>query len=150
MEAELLTDTVGDSKGDSDDSESPLFIAKLLDECFPYYLSIGMTYDQYWNDDPNLVKAYRKAEEIRSHRRNVEMWIEGRYVYDGIMRLIPSLNAWKPKEPLPYMDEPYPLSKEESEQRRLREEKRKQDEIKAKMQAFAVAYRNRNEEQKNE
>ena len=28
---------------------------------FPFFLSIGMTYDQYWNDDCLLVKYYCKV-----------------------------------------------------------------------------------------
>ena len=98
-----------------------------------------MSYEEYWNGDPSLVVAYRKAEEIRSHRKNWEMWMNGRYTYDAIMRLIPSLNMWKPKEPIDYMEEPYPLTRKEYEERMQREEKRKQDEIKEKLKAFAMA-----------
>lgn len=140
MGKELLNeDSIADD-GDSSSDESPFF-SKAFDEAFPYYLSLGMTYDQYWNDNPLLVIAYRKAEDIRSHRRNWEMWMEGMYTYDAIRRLIPSLNMWKPKEPIEYMEEPYPLTKKEYEDRIRREEKRKQDEIKDKMMAFAMAHK---------
>lgn len=149
MGSELLTEDPEQlNEGDSDD-ESPFLISKFLDDCFPYYLSLGMTYDQYWNDNPELVVMYRKAEEIRSHRKNWEMWMNGRYTYDAIMRLVPSLQMWKPKEPIQYMEEPYPLTRKEYEERMAKEQKRKQEEMRAKMVAFAKA-QNEKRKQKEE
>lgn len=152
MGSELLTEEDSNADdGDSEHSESPFLILQILEDCFPYYLSLGMTYKEYWNGDPTLVIAYRKAEEIRSHRKNWEMWMNGRYVYDAIMRLIPSLNVWKPKEPIEYIEEPYPLTRKEYEERMAKEEKKKQEEIKEKLKAFAMAQnkKRKKEEQDN-
>lgn len=146
MGSELLTEDAVANEGDSDKSESPFLIAKMLDDCFPYYLSIGMTYDEYWYGDPSLVVAYRKAEDIRTHRKNWEMWMNGRYVYDAIIRLIPSLNMWKPKEPIEYMKEPYPLTRKEYEEMVKKEEKKRQDEMREKLKAFAIAQNARRKE----
>lgn len=137
MGSELLNEDSTANEGDSDDSESPFLIAKMIEDCFPYYLSLGMTYDEYWYGDPSLVVAYRKAEDIRAHRKNYEMWMSGKYTYEAVARLIPSLQLLKPREPMEYMKEPYPLTKKEYEERMAREEKAKQEEIKAKMMAFA-------------
>lgn len=140
MGSELLTSS-DDQGGGSDETESPLFISKMFDDLFPYYLSIGMTYEQYWLGDPELVRMYRKAEEIRAHRRNNELWTQGRYVYDAIMRLVPSLNALKPKEPIEYMDEPYPMTRKEYENMIKRKERKKMEEMRNKMLERARANR---------
>lgn len=137
MGSELLTEEEQTNEGDSDNSESPFVIAQYIEDCFPYYLSLGMSYDEYWYGDPTMVVAYRKAEDMRTHRRNWEMWMNGRYTYDAIASMIPSLQIIKPREPLPYTKEPYPLTKKEYEERMEREEKKKQEEIMAKMMAFA-------------
>lgn len=139
MGSELLTEDATTNEGDSDNSESPFLIAKMLDDCFPYYLSIGMSYDEYWNGDPSLVRAYRKAEDIRTHRKNWEMWMNGKYIYDAIGRLVPSLQLLKPRDPLAYVEEPYPLTKKEYEEKVQKEEKKRQDEMKEKLKAFAIA-----------
>ena len=144
MGSELLTEDLDNiNEGDSEEAESPLLISRMFDECFPYYLSLGMTAEQYWDGDPELVKAYRKAEDIRTHRRNTEMWIEGRYIYDAMCCLIPSHNMWKPKQPLDYLREPYPLTKKEVEDMKLREMKRKQDELREKIKANMLALKNK-------
>lgn len=140
MGSELLTENEEELNEGVSDEDAPLSISKMLDDCFPYYLSLGMTYEQYWDGEPRLVIAYRKAEDMRSHRKNWEMWMNGRYTYDAIMRLIPSLNMWKPKEPIEYIEEPYPLTRKEYEERIAREERKKQEEIRAKMLAFAQAH----------
>ena len=43
-----------------------------FEELFPYYLSLGMTEEQYWDKDCRLVIFYRKAEELRTSRKNQE------------------------------------------------------------------------------
>ena len=153
MGKELLTEDSNVNDGDSSLEESPFLLAKVLDDAFPYYLSLGMSYEEYWDGDPSLVIAYRKAEDMKAHRRNWEMWMNGRYVYDAIMRMLPSMQLWRPKPPLDYMTEPYPLTRKEYEERIQKEEKRKQEEIRDKMLAFASAYKSKNAkvgEKKNE
>ena len=84
-------------------------------ELFPYYLAIGMTYDQYWNDDPTLVKYYRKADEMRSERRNEELWLQGMYVYEALCDVSPVLHAYAKKgtKPQPYSEKPYAITEKQ-------------------------------------
>ena len=107
--------------------------------CFPFYLSIGMTYDQYWNDDCLLVKYYREAFDIRKKRENESLWLQGAYIYDALCAVSPVLHAFAKAgtKPLPYPDTPYPLTKKESEE--IEETKRKVDRQRAKIMFEAWA-----------
>ena len=69
----------------------------IFNEAFPYYLSIGMSYELYWHGEPYLVKAYREADEMRIDRMNYEKWLQGLYVYQGIAALQPILNPFSKK-----------------------------------------------------
>lgn len=73
-----------------------------------------MTYDQFWNDDCLLVKAYREAEKLRNERRNEELWLQGMYVYEAVLCVSPVLRAFAKKgsRPLPYPTKPYAITKE--------------------------------------
>lgn len=86
-------------------------------EVFPYYLSLGMTYEQFWEGDPSLVKYYRKADEIRNERRNQELWLQGMYIYEAICDVSPILNplAKRGTKPHPYSTRPYPLNEKQRE-----------------------------------
>ena len=92
-------------------------------KAFPYYLSIGMTYDQYWNDNPCLTRYYREADEMRNERRNQDMWIQGMYIYEALCDVAPIMNGFAKKgtKPHPYTDHPYALT----EKQRKREEEEK-------------------------
>lgn len=85
---------------------------------FPYYLSIGMTYEQYWNGDPSLAKAYREAEKIRKRRKNEELWWQGMYVYEAICDAAPIFRTFAKAgtKPEPYSKRPYPIDKEMADQ----------------------------------
>lgn len=54
-------------------------------ELEPYYLAIGMTHEQYWDDDPWLVQTYKKAHENMVEMRNQELWMQGLYNYHAFM-----------------------------------------------------------------
>ena len=81
-------------------------------EMFPYYLSIGMTYDQFWNDDPTLVKYYRKSAEIKAEKRNQELWLQGMYIYEALCDVAPILQAMAKKgtKARPYPEQPYAIT----------------------------------------
>jgi hypothetical protein len=96
-----------------------------FNEVFPYYLSIGMTYEQFWEEDPILCKYYREAEELRNEKKNQELWLQGMYIYEAIADLSPILHAFAKKgtKAQPYPDAPYPITKKQRERIRLEKEK---------------------------
>lgn len=104
-------------------------------DAFPFYLAIGMTYDQYWNQDCTLVKYYRKANEIRKDQINNQMWMQGAYIYEAIMDLVPALNPMtKPGiKPQPYLSKPLPRTTKDAIEQKKAEEAEQYEAIKNKM-----------------
>lgn len=87
---------------------------------------LGMTPEQFWDGDPALVKAYRKADELRKERKNEELWLAGAYVYEALMHTIPiTLTPFSKSkvDPGKYPDRPYPLSQQAAE--KIEEERQK-------------------------
>lgn len=102
-------------------------------------MSIGMTYDEFWHGDVNMVRAYRKAQELRDKRRNQEFWLQGMYVYEAICDVAPVLHAFAKKgtKPEPYVKEPYPITEADIREREEREARIRQERVKAQFAAFA-------------
>ena len=106
---------------------------------FPYYLSIGMTPEQYWDGDSMLAKYYRKGDELRRKRRNEELWLQGMYIYEALCDVAPVLHAFAKKgtKPVPYPDHPYALTvndrKEEEQIKEQREREKARRYMEAKM-----------------
>ena len=119
---------------------------------FPYYLSIGMTEEQYWDGDCELVKYYREAEEIRKERMNQEAWLQGMYVYDAILRISPVLHAFAKKgtKPKPYVDHAYPITKKEVMSANVEKEKAQSQKGLLYMQTFMRQNNNRFQENGSE
>ena len=103
-------------------------------------MSIGMTYDEFWDCDVSLVGVYRKAAELRDRRRNQELWLQGMYIYEALCDASPlfrfSMKGGTIK-PEPYVKEPYPVTESEVREREERETRLKEERLKAEFAAFA-------------
>ena len=128
MDSELVSSSLSATEGSGHkDSLSSFTYTEKFYELFPYYLSIGMTPEQYWDGDSTLVKYFRKAEELRNEKRNQEMWLQGMYFYEALCDVSPILHAFAKKgtKPVHYSSKPYALNEkqikrdEEEKQRKL-------------------------------
>lgn len=95
---------------------------EVFNEAFPYYLSIGMSYELYWYGEPNLVKAFREADEMRVDRMNYEAWLQGLYVYQAVGALYPVFNPFsKQKKAEEYLKEPIVITERARNQKAMEE-----------------------------
>lgn len=140
MVSESLSSTEG-SGGDSTTASLFTYTEK-FNELFPYYLSIGMTEEQYWDRDCMLVVAYRKAEEFRISRRNQEMWLQGAYFYDALCRVSPILHAFAKNgtKPISYLSEAYPLTENQVKRQEEKYAKSVYDKGKKLMEGFMISH----------
>lgn len=107
-------------------------------------MSIGMTYDEFWNQDVSLVLYYREAQELRDRRRNQEAWLQGMYFYEALCDASPLFRTTFKKgtiRPEPYVKEPYPITATEVREREEREAKVKEERMKAQFALFAEQMR---------
>jgi hypothetical protein len=124
LDSELVSDSLSATEGSEHNSSLPvLTYTERFYELFPYYLSIGMTYEQYWDGDCTLVKYYRRAEELRNEKRNQELWLQGMYIYEALCDVSPVLHAFAKSgaKPIPYSSKPYAIN--EKQIREAREDK---------------------------
>lgn len=112
---------------------------------------MGMTYDEFWHGPPSLVKAYRKAYDMKRHERNQEMWLMGRYVFDAL-RCAPLAVGFADKTAKPgnYPDRPYPLSEQEAETQNQQREEENFKEYLRQMEAASERELNRRKQAEKE
>ena len=140
----MVSDSLSSTEGSGGVTATAPFktYTEKFNELFPYYLSIGMTEEQYWDKDNQLVISYRKADELRMTRKNQEMWLQGAYFYDALCRVSPILHAFAKKgtKPTPYLSEAYALNKKQAEL--VQEEKSKKvfDKGKKMMEGFMLQH----------
>ena len=113
MDGELTaipSSTVGTVGGGSSDTSASDSCREIFDKAFPYYLALGMTYDEFYRKDHTLVIAYRRAYEKKIEQDNQNFWLIGAYVYHAICRVAPLLIPFNSHPKVePYLDRPFPL-----------------------------------------
>lgn len=129
-----------EEEGGGDDPAPSFAYRKAFEEVFPFYLSIGMTYEQFWEQDVNLVKAYRKAWEMKQDQKNHELWLQGLYIYEAVCAASPIFNAFAKKgtKPHPYRDKPYDLRQEDRKKKRQSTEKKADQKARSIMEMWMV------------
>lgn len=103
-------------------SDHKAVVAFLDNEC-PYYISLGMTYYDYWDGDPAMCAAYRKADELKRKRENFNLWLQGAYIYEVISDLAPSIAPFSKGKVKPYRKEVIPILPSEIEEYQERKQK---------------------------
>lgn len=117
-----------------------------------------MTCDQFWNQDVELVKAYREANKIKRDLKNQDMWMQGAYIYEAILDAAPVLRfsfSKKPPKPIPYREQPYELrtgqrKQEAGKSEELTRQEKSDKKAKAMMEMFMVSINKKFEEKGGE
>ena len=109
-----------------------IFLSKTFEELCPYFISMGMTYEQFWYGEIDMTRAYMKAFEIKDKRESKitkwTIWEQGLYIYEALCDVSPILRAFsKSKKPLPYTTRPYGIDNEEKKEET--KEKKKQNDV---------------------
>ena len=92
----------------------PTSLKDYFDELCAYALSIGMSFQEFWEDSVDKLIYYHKAEQFRIRKKNEELWLMGLYVYNAVGNLAPILNMGvKDHKAKPYMKQPIPITEEE-------------------------------------
>lgn len=107
MEEDLVSQgSDSEKRKGAEDSSS---LSSYLYECLPIYMSIGMTYDEYWEGEADLPIYYRKAEKLRQEKLNWQLHLQGMYIYEAICDASPIFNPYAKRgtKPIPYRSVPY-------------------------------------------
>ena len=113
---------------------------EIFEECFPFYLAIGMSFAEYWEGDPKLAQYYRKAYRIKQEEINNNAWLQGMYIYDAVSTALYNAlrGMGKSKPPVKdYAKQPYELkNRVKSEEEKAREVQIEQEKAAAWMENF--------------
>lgn len=113
---------------------------EILEECFPFYLAIGMSYAEYWDSDPVLAQYYRKAYRIKQEEINNNAWLQGLYIYDAVTTALHNALRGMGKQKSPakdYAKQPYQFNnKVKTEAEKAKEIEIEQEKAAAWMENF--------------
>lgn len=99
---------------DGDDLKPRKKYSEIFEELCPFYMSIGMSYAEYWDGDSDIPKYSREAFKMRQENVNHEAWLHGLYVYDAVMSAMSHMNDNKSKHKN-YAERPYDFTPKKQE-----------------------------------
>ena len=113
-----------------------------FDESFPFYLSIGMSFAEYWEGDSTLARYYRKAYQIKQDEINTNAWLQGMYIYDAVSTALHNALRDKKTHTRDYAKQPYNFKhREKTEIEKAKEVEIEQQKAAAWMENFVLINR---------
>lgn len=67
-------------------------------EC-PFFMAIGMSYQEFWYEDPYLVRYYREAHNYKRKMENEILWVQGMYFARAVASCFDKKNKY-PEKPI--------------------------------------------------
>ncbi len=83
-----------------------------------------MSYEQYWEEPPQLAVAYRKAHQLRLKAENEQAWLQGLYIYDAFAVVLANAFSKRGAKAKEYIEKPidlFPLTEKEKKEREQEE-----------------------------
>ena len=111
---------------DKEQDHSPVNYTEMFMKVFPSYMAMGMTYDEFWHGPAWLAQSYRKATEEKRRQEEWARWRQGAYIYHALLDVAPVMRASFSKqkvEPGKYPEEPWPITEQEAQLRREKQER---------------------------
>ena len=81
---------------------------------------MGMSSDEYWNDDPWLAKDYREAYKLQTEETNARAWLQGLYNFKAFETVLQ--NAFGKGKKEKYPEKPIDLYPKEKTPEEIRDE----------------------------
>lgn len=107
-------------------------MGEVFEEACPQYLAMGMSYEQFWDGEADMVISYRKAYELKQQEVNNNAWLQGLYIWKALQCAPLFVNGFVPKGAKiePYFDKPIDFTPPEKKRKPISErEQRKQQAI---------------------
>lgn len=91
-------------------------------------MAIGMSYKEYWEDDPYLVRAYKRAYDYKRQEQNQILWLQGVYFYQALNTVISNFGASLSgkRGKAEYLKEPLDIFKQSKSDKEIKAQKERQ------------------------
>lgn len=122
------------------ETSKQLSFSELFIQMFPYYVEMGMSYEEYWRGPLWLVKSYREVNKLRREEEEAARHRQGAYFMQALRVAMSGFRKDKSSVEK-YPDEPWPITEKEAKEREARDAKRRYFEMRDKLMAEAKQYR---------
>lgn len=113
-------------------------------EWLPHALAIGISYNDFWNMNPRIVKVCIEGYKNKINREleydNYVAYLSGIYVRDALASTVGNMFSKKSSKPIEYPREPYPVTEKQQEYNEQQEIERQRQLFMARLQAMQTNF----------
>ena len=148
MGSSLISDLFPETSEKSSTQKEYSSFTEVFEEMCPYFMSIGVTYEQFWYGDFDICKYALKAEKLRNVKKNNDFWWNSLYIFRALLDASPAFHDFGSGDEVKIkpLDRPLPLTQEEAEER----EQQKIRENQEMMMDYLLSYAERHNQQLKE
>lgn len=88
------------------ESSTPKTLEEHLDALCEYYMSIGVSYDEFWYGDYCRLKYYESRYLAQRKIQNEQAWMQGAYIYNAISVALGNAFRKRGSNPEKYLEKP--------------------------------------------
>ena len=119
-------------------------LTALFEEVCPFYMSIGMTYKDFWEGDVRLPGFFLRAYKLKCERdleeNNFNAWLQGRYIHDAFAVVLSNAFSDRHSSPSQYHEKPIEIKqREKSEEEKEKEREAARLRVKIALDNFTAA-----------
>ena len=84
-----------------------------------------MTYEQYWYDDPLMVRVFYEADKLKQSKEDYMAWLTGVYIKNALEATVGNMFKDKNSDPFNYPAQPYSFDEKSKAEQSAQEDKEK-------------------------
>ena len=113
-------------------------------EWIPNVLAMGISYNDFWDMNPRIVKVYIEGYKNKINRDleydNYISYLSGIYVRDALASTVGNMFSKKGSKPIEYPKEPYPVTQEQIKDKDERDKEAQRQVFWASLQAMQTNF----------
>ena len=103
-------------------SDTP--VGDKLDKLCPYFMLMGMSYDEFWHGNICKWKYIVESYQLRRKYDNEMLWLQGLYNYSAFSTVLANVSSKRGSAPIRYLEEPIRITPMTEEEREAEKQKR--------------------------
>ncbi len=108
------------------ESSTPKTLEEHLDALCEYYMSIGVSYDEFWYGDYCRLKYYEARYLAQRKIQNEQAWMQGAYIFHAVSVALGNAFRKKGSKPENYLEKPIEFFGKTAQEEKAEAEKAKQ------------------------
>ena len=123
--------------------DETMSFTEYFEKVCPSFMSIGVSYEDFWNGEFEITKFALEADKITQKRKNSEAWLNSIYFFRALLDASPAFHEFSgggERKISYYVKQPFPIGTKEIEKRYEENQINEVLDIRERLMSFAKSH----------